>query len=50
LIVLAPFFILSSFTILFFHHSFDLHLFYVCSLIACFVLLIGLLSDVALFD
>ena len=45
LIILIPFFILSLFTSMVLHLSFDLHLFYVCSLIAGFVLLIGLLYD-----
>lgn len=50
LIVLVPFLILSSFTLFFLRHSFDLHLFYISSLISCFVLLIGLVSDLAIHD
>lgn len=50
LIVLAPFSILSSFTVLFLRHNIDLHLFYVSLLISGFVLFIGLLSDLAFPD
>ncbi|HEX9972641.1 MAG TPA: VanZ family protein [bacterium] len=50
LIVLIPFFIVSSFTAILFHHSFDLHLFYVCLLNACFVFFIGLFYDLAFRD
>jgi hypothetical protein len=45
LIILIPFFIVSSVTSIFFHHSFDLHLFYVCLLNSCLVFLIGLFYD-----
>jgi len=46
LIVMVPFLILSSITILFLQHTFDLHLFYLCCFVSFLLLVIGFLYEI----
>ena len=45
LTVMVPFLILSSITFIFFQHTFDLHLFYLCCFVSLLLLVIGLLYE-----